>query len=158
LRQASDHGADEVVHGEGAAGGNRRHAPVAQHRAAVGDGHHLVETMGNVDDGGAPALHARQHRKQARDLAFFERRGRLVEGEDAAAPPQRLGDRHELTLGEAERSDARPRVRIEVELRQHLARLLAHARAIDHGEGTEAPHWKVAERDVFSNRQRRHEP
>src|SRR5262245_42357051 len=108
LRQASDHGADQVVHREGAAGGNRRHPPVAQHGAAVGDGDHLVETVGNVDDGGALPLHARQHRKQARDLAFFERRRRLVEDEDAAPPAQRLGDRHELTLGEAERSDARP--------------------------------------------------
>ena len=158
LRQPSDHGGDEVVHREGAAGGNRRQAPVAQHGAAVGDGHDLIETVGNVDDGGALPLHARQHRKQARDLAFFEGRGGFVEDEDAAARPQRLGDRHELTLGEAEGSDARPRVRIEVELRQHLARFLAHAGAIDHSEGTEAPHRKIAERDILSNRQRRHEP
>ena len=46
---------------------------------------------------------------------------------------------------------------MKVELRQHLARLLAHAGAIDHGEGTQAPHRKIAERDVLGDRERWHE-
>ena len=48
-------------------------------------------------------------------------------------------------------------VGIEVELGEHRARLLAHARAIDHRERTEAAHRQVAERDVLGNRQRRHQ-
>ena len=62
-RRASGHRLHEIVHREGAAGGDRRHPPIAQYRAAVGDCDHLVETMGTVDDGGALPLHAREHRK-----------------------------------------------------------------------------------------------
>src|SRR4029453_8934649 len=119
---------------------------------AVGDRDDLIETMGNVDDRGALPLHAREHRKQPRDLALFEGCGRLVQDKDAAAPPQRLSDGYELTLREAERSDRGAGIRREVELSEHLARLLAHAGAIDHRQRAEAPHRKIAERDVFGNR------
>src|SRR5262249_5276354 len=74
LAQPPNQGGDGVAPREAAAGGNRRHPPVAQHGTPIRDGHHLIETVGNVDDGSALPLHARQHRKQARDLAFFERR------------------------------------------------------------------------------------
>ena len=133
-------------------------APVAQNGAAVGDRDDLIEAMGDIDDGGAPPLHAREHREQSLDLALFQRRRRLVQDEDAAFPAQRLGDRHELALREAERSDGPVRVGIEVELREHIMRLPAHLRAIDHGQRAEPPHRQVAERDVLGNRQRRHQP
>ena len=105
LRRASGHGGDEIVDGERAAPAHRRHPAVAQDGAAVGDRHDLVELMRDVDDRGALRLHAREHREQPLDLAFFQRRRRLVQDEDAALPAQRLGDRDELPLGEAERSD-----------------------------------------------------
>src|SRR6185295_8915240 len=136
----------------------RRHPSIAQHGAAVGDRHDLVEAMGNIDDGSALALHASEHRKQPGDLALLERRRRLVENEDAAAPAQRLGDGHELAFREAERSDRRARIRREVELGEHLSRLLVHARAIDQREWAEAPHRNVAERDIFRNGECRYEP
>ena len=101
--RASGHGADEIVDGKAAAPAHRRHPAVAQDGAAVGDRDDLVELMRDVDDRGALRLHAREHREQPLDLAFFQRRRRLVQDEDAALPAQRLGDRHELALGEAER-------------------------------------------------------
>src|SRR5207249_6194060 len=84
----------------------------------------------------------------------FERRGRLVENKDATAPVQRLGDGHELAFGKTQRSDRRPRVRREIELSEHVARLLAHAPTIDRREGAEASHRKVPKGDVFRNRER----
>ena len=114
--------------------------------------------MGNIDDGRALALHPREHRKKPGDFALLQRRGRLVENEDAAAPAQPLGDGHELTFRKTERGDRCARIRREVELGEHLARLLVHARAIDQRERAEAPHRKVAERDIFRNGEGRHEP
>src|SRR5262249_61585160 len=82
---------------------------------------------------------------------------RFVEDEDAAAAMERLGDRHELTFRDTERSNRRPRVGRKLELSEHGLRLSAHARTIDHGEGTEAPDREVPKGDVFRNRERRHE-
>ena len=48
-------------------------------------------------------LHPVDHAEQPLDLAIFQRRGRLVENEDAAFQPQRLGDGDKLALGEAQR-------------------------------------------------------
>ena len=158
LRRASGHGGDEIVDGKGTAPAHRRHPPVAQDGAAVGDRDDFVEVMRDVDDRGALRLHAREHREQPLDLAFFQGRRRLVQDEDAALPAQRLGDRHQLPLGEAERSHRPVRVGVKVELGKHGARGVAHARAIDHGQRPEPPHRKIAERNVLGDRQRRHQP
>jgi hypothetical protein len=154
----SGHRGHQIVHREGAAPAHRRDPPVAQHRAAVGDRHHLVEAMRDIDDGGALPFHAGEDGKQSLDLALFQRRRRLVEDEDAAFSPQRLGDRHQLARGEAQRRDRPVGIGIEVELGEHRACLLSHARAVDHRERAEAAHRQVAERDVLGDRQRRHQP
>ena len=156
--RASGHRGHQIVHREGAASAHRRDPPVAQHRAAVGDRHHLVEAVRDIDDGGALPFHAGKDGEQSLDLALFQCRGRLVEDEDAALPTQRFGDRHQLALGEAQRRHRPVGIGIEVELAEHRARLLAHARAIDHRERAEAAHRQVAERDVLGDRQRRHQP
>ncbi len=136
------HGRNEIADREGAAPAHRHHPSVAQHRATIGDRHHLVEAMGDVDDGGPLPLHACEHREQPLDLALLERGGRLVEDEDTALAPQCLGDRDQLTLGEAERGNRPLRIAIEVELGEHGARLLLHAGAVDHGERAEPPYRK----------------
>ena len=158
LRRASGHGGDEIVDGKGTAPAHGRHSPVAQDGAAIGDRDDLVEVMRDVDDRGALRLHAREHGEQPLDLAFFQGRRRLVQDEDAALPAQRLGDRHQLPFGEAERSHRPVRVGVKVELGKHGARGVAHARAIDHGQRPEPPHREIAERNVLGDRQRRHQP
>ncbi len=113
--------------------------------------------MGDIDDGGALLLHARQHREQPLDLALLECRRGFIEDEDAAFAPQRLGDRNQLALGEAQRRDRPLRIGIEGKLGKHGARLPVHAGAIDHGERAEASHGEVAERDVLGHRQGRNQ-
>ena len=152
LGDTAGHGGDEIVHGEGAAFAHGRNRAVAQHGAAVGDRDHLVETVGDVDDGGAARLHAREHGEQPLDLALFQRRGRLVEHEDAAAPAQRFGDGDELALGETERGHAPVRIGSKIELGEHRACLVPHAGAIDQHDGAKPPHRQIAERDVLGNR------
>ena len=98
---AAGHGLHQIGDGERAALAVRRHPAVAQHGAAVGQRHHLVEPVRDVDDRGALLLHAREHREQPLDLAGLERRRRLVEDQQPAAPAQRLGDGDKLALGES---------------------------------------------------------
>ena len=75
------------------------------------------------------ALHARKYGEQALDFAGFERGRWLVEDQEPAASPQRLGDGDELTLGEAQPVNAQIGIGSEIELPQLCARLFAHARA-----------------------------
>jgi hypothetical protein len=152
------HGGDEIVHSERPALRHGSDAPIAQHGAAIGDGHHLVESMRDIDDGGAARLHAGQHREQPLDLALLQRGGRLVEHEHAALPVQRLGDGDQLALGEAQRAHAPLRIDTHIELGQRGARVLPHARSVDQRERSKAAHREIAERDILGDRQRRHQP
>ncbi len=149
LGRAPGHGSHEIADRESAAPAHRRHASVAQHRASIGNRHHFVEPMGDVDDGGTLPPHTREHREQPLDLALLQRRGRLVEDEHAALAPQCLGNRDQLPLGKAQRGNRALRVGIEIELGEDVARLSFHAGAIDHGERAEPPHRQVAKRDVL---------
>ena len=149
---------DEVGDAERAAPRDRHHPPVAQHRAAIGERHHLLQPMRDIDDRGALRLHAREHGEQARDLAAFERGGRLVEDEDATLAPQRLGDGDQLPLGEAQAIDAHIGVRREIKLSKVCARLFAHPGAIDGRKRAQhQSHRQVAEHDVLGDRERRHQ-
>ena len=128
---ATGHGLHQIGDGERAALPVRRHPAVAQHGAAVGQRHDLVEPVRDIDDRDALLLHAPEHREQPFDFARFQRRGRLVEDQQPAAPAQRLGDGDELALRERQAVDAKVRVRREIELRQSLARLIPHRVAVD---------------------------
>ena len=157
LARAAGHRRHQIAGGEFTAPAHGCHPAVAQHGAAVGDHDHFVQPVRDVDDGGALGLHAHEHREQPLDLPLLQRRRRLVQNEDPASPPQRLGDRDQLALGEAEGADRAIGVGIEIELRQDVRGLAAHARAIDHRQRTEAAHGRIAERDVLRDRQGRHQ-
>ena len=87
----------------------------------------------------------------------FERRRRLVEDQQPAAPAQRLGDGDKLALRERQAVHAGVRVRREIELRQGLARPIPHRVAVDDGHAQQAPHRRTVKRQVLGNRQRRNQ-
>ena len=154
---APRHGRNQVVHVKSPARARRRNPAIAQHRAAIGDGEDLVELMRNVDDAGALCAQASQHREQSLDLALFQCGRRLVKDENARFPAQPLADGNKLALGKAQRDDLAPGIWVVIELSQDCARLLAHARAVYQGNGTEPPSRQIAKRDVLRNRQRRNQ-
>ena len=156
--RASGHGLHQVGGAERAALAGRRHAAVAQHGAAVGERHDLVEPVRHVDDRRSLSLHAFEHGEQLFDLARLERRGRLVENEEAAALAQCLGDGDELALGEREPVDAPVHVRREIELRKLLARLGVEPRPVDQRHPEHAPQRRLGEPDVVGDRQGRDQP
>ena len=116
LEQAApDHGRDDGVfvqrrHGLG------QHVPaVAQHGDAVGQLHHLVDAVRDVDDRDAVGGELADDREQPPAFARRQRRGRLVHDQDASLDRQRLGDLDELLLADPERSDAGIRVELDAE-------------------------------------------
>ena len=135
----------------------RRDATVAQHGAAVGERHDLIEPVRDIDDGDALLLHAPEHREQLLDFVGFERRGRLVEDQQPAAPAHRLGDGDKLALRKRQAVHAGVGVRREIELRQGRACLLPHGLAVDDGYAQQPPDRRVVERQVLGNRQRGNE-
>ena len=71
---------------------------VAQHRDDVGDGLHLLEPVGNVEDRDALGLQLADEVQERRRLDRRQRGGRLVEDDDAMGNGQRAGDLRQLPL------------------------------------------------------------
>ena len=113
--------------------------------------------MRHIDHRRALGLHPRQQGEQPLDLARFQRRGRLIENKELAAPAQRLGDGNELALGEAQSIDTGIGVRRKFELGERGPRLFPHGVAINGRNAKPAAHRRVVQRQVFGNRQGRDE-
>ena len=116
--------ADDVLdnRGEGELTQWRGHGvpPVAHDRRAIGDSHDLVHAMRDVDDRDAVAPQPAQKHEQPIDLRGGQRRGRLVEDEDAASLGERLDDFRQLSLTGAEFDQRRLGVDGDAELVEQL--------------------------------------
>ena len=106
-----------AVHGAGLEA--RHRAPVAQHGNAVGHALDLGEAVGDVNDPHPLAGETAQDGEQTLGVLLGQRRGGLVEDEDARLPRERLGDLDRLRLGDAERGHRSRRVDRAVEPGQH---------------------------------------
>ena len=93
---------------------------VAQDRDPVADLLHLVQAMGDVDDGEAARLQVGDDAEQALDFALGQRGGRLVHHDDPRISREGAGDLHHLLLADREVADRHHRVEVEVEVLQHL--------------------------------------
>ena len=97
----------------------RQAAAVAEHGHAIGDAEHLRQAVRDVDDASAFAGEPLDDGKHALDLAVGERRGRLVEDEDARVADEQPRNLHELHLGDAQPLDRGARVEmVEADGRQ----------------------------------------
>ncbi len=73
---------------------------VAQHRDAVGDRHHLMQPVRDVDDRDALALERPHEIEKLLHVVLLERLGRLVEKEDARRNRERARDLDHMPLCE----------------------------------------------------------
>ena len=92
----------------------------------VGDRQHLVQLVGDEDDGQAPRLQLAQRGEQLVDLLRHEHRRRLVEDQDAGAAVEHLEDLDPLPVADAEVVDERVGVDVEA-VRRPSSLMLARA-------------------------------
>ena len=90
--------------------------PLAQHCHPVGDGHDLVELVGDNDHGLAVRLHVAQHVEEAVGLLGGEDGGGLIQDEDVGPAVEDLDDLHRLLLGYRHVVDLLVRVHLEAVL------------------------------------------
>src|SRR5262249_6118103 len=78
---------------------------VAQHREGVGDLAHLLEEVGDVDDGYSPVAQPADEGEQPAGVLLGQGGGGLVEDEDADVEQQGAGDLDDLAGGGVEAAD-----------------------------------------------------
>ena len=135
------------------------HAAIAQDRAAVGELHDLFQAVRHIDDGRCLDPSSGAARRNSRVISRFS---------SAAVGSSRMSTRQRRRSALAMATiccSAKPSCRTgrsgsgaKSNARELRARLVAHARAIDEsGQAEQPPHRQIAERQVFGDRQRRHE-
>ena len=126
---------------------------IAQHRHAVADLEHLAKPVRDVDDRLAFGLQRTQCAEDAFDLDVGQRRGRLVEDEDARVARQHPRKLDKLAPADAELRHRRLQRQIaQPDLLERRARPVAKFLA-----AVKQRHLAVAEPDVVEHRQRRRE-
>ena len=132
-----------------------RHQPsVAQHRDPVGDTGDLVEPVTDVDEADAFGFQTADLLEQALGFLAPERRGRLVEDQEARIQGQRLGDFDLLLGGDPEMAHLGGGGDVEPQAMQLLGRAPVHEVAID----AAATHRQPADKNILGNRQIENEP
>ena len=129
---------------------------VAENRHAVRDGEHVVEKVGDEDEALARALEAAKHGKETLDLRRRERRGGLVEDDDACPGEKHPAELDQLLQAERQGSDARAGVDIDAEALEMLAgdaRHLAPAHDAHAVRRLEAEKHVLGDRELGADRQ-----
>ncbi len=114
---------------------------VLHHRDPVGDAEHLFEAVRDVDDPDPFGAEPGDDAMQALGIAGREDGGRLVEDDDANLLGERLGDLDHLLVRDREVADRAPRVDVEPEPVEEVARAAVHAGPGD--DGGQLPHEDV---------------
>ena len=125
-------------------------AAVAEDRAFVGEFGDLVHAVRDVEERQALGAQALQHREHLGDVRRGQRRGRLVENEDARLARQRLGDLDHLPARQRQILDRRQRM--DVRRAGARERLLGDAPLRAPVDQAEAQR-RIADRDVVGDRE-----
>ena len=153
LDSAADHQRDHAADVEFPAGAESRQLAVAKHRDVVGHAHDVAENMRNVDHRLAGLAQPLDQAEQPFRFARGQRRGRLVEYDDWGVELQRLGDLDQLAFARRQPLDQRFRSKVEIDLRQKIARAGTHGGPIDQSERSETAAREAVDEDVLGDRE-----
>ena len=132
------------------AGGHVPHIlPLPQHGHPVGDGHDLVELVGDDDDGFPVGAHVPQHVEEPVGLLGRQHGGGLIQDQDVRPPVEDLHDLHRLLLRHGHVVDLLLRVHGEAVTLADLPDPAAHGLQIQPSRLLE-PQDDVLRRDALS--------
>ncbi len=151
LDVAADHQAHQFRLGNSRGIASSHTLAVTKHGDPVGQPQHLVESMGDVDDGDTAGGKLRDHRLQARDIRRAERRRRFVHDDQPRIERQRPGNGHHLALAGVELPDRHVLQRRLAKRRQRRGRARGEGCAI---EKTQARARLMAETHVLAGGER----
>ena len=120
LQLLTDHVADKPRAVEIGRRRGHHHAPVAQHRDAVGVAQRLLQRMRDEDHRHAVAAQGPHQVEQMVGLLRRERGGRLIEDDDARLVEHGARDLHHLPLRRRQRAGKLRGIDLEVQPLQHL--------------------------------------
>lgn len=150
LQLAPDHQADDLLLGRLGDGKVAGGHPVLQHDHAIGDFHHLVQAVRDIDDPQPVVLQLPDQLEQALGFFMSQGRGRLVEGDDLGPFLQRAHDLDDMHL----RGGQGPAGHVEVDQPpepvtfQHFGGRLAGGAEIDAATGQAG---QFADEDVLGD-------
>ncbi len=147
---AADHRPHQLFLGDALQRLGEDEAPVAQDRHPLADGQDLLEAMGDEDDGRALVTQRLHHSEQPPGLDRRQGGGRLVHDQHTRAPGQRLGDLHQLLLGDREPAGDAIRVDAHPQPGEDLLHLALHRTGVD---AAAAAQRLAADEDVLGDRQ-----
>ena len=108
--------------------------------------------MRDEDDAAPARLQPAEHGEEPFHLGRGKGRGRLVQNDDPRTGEEHAAELDQLLQADGERPHAKPRIDIDAEAVEMLARLPRHAPPIDESE---TGHGLAAEEDVLGDRQLR---
>ena len=109
------------AHFGGVAGVDRTHIlTLAQHRHTVRQGEHLIELMGDDDNGVALLAHVAQHLEELLSFLWGQNGRRLVQDQDMGAAVEHLDDFNRLLLADGHLIDLAVQVQFKTVLVQQL--------------------------------------
>ena len=151
---APHHGLDQQIPVHLGHGGEGAHElAVLEDRDGVAQGEDLVHPVRDVENDFALVTQLTDDPKQLLNLAGREAAGRLVEGDDAGVPGQRLGDLHHLPLPQRQVLERRLGGDVHAKTRQLPGRILIELLPID----DPAPGRQLTEVDVLCHRHLGHQ-
>ena len=139
LREQGGHVAAHHLAHDGVSGGLADRArgdvgAVAHDGDGVAEREHLVEAVGDEQDGPALVAEAPRDREQPLDLDAGQRRGRLVHDENPRIQGDGLRDLDDLLVGDGQSERRAVRVHPDAEALEQGERLFAHRAPVDHAQ------------------------
>ncbi len=123
--------------------------PVAEHGDRIRDLQDVVQEMRDEDDAAAAGAHPAQHLEQAPHFRGRERRGRLVQDDDAGAGIEHAGELDQLLQPDRQRAHGGSRIDVEAQHLELAPGARAHGLPVDHAVSGQL----LAEIDILRDRE-----
>ncbi len=138
-QRAADHHSDDVLHGGLLAAQIGDLLAVTEDHDPIRDAEHLLQAVGDEDDGHSLSAQALHRLKQRLDLVAGQGRGRLIHDDQLCLGGQRFGDLHLLALRHGQPAHQGVRRDLGPDAVEQLLGFPLHEAVVDHPQPAHEP-------------------